>query len=127
MDCLNKFIDVCHSNGWRQHGNTATLTLSGGRSQDIYLEAFIFDGEDMARIFTRVGPIAELSEIQLNAVLGLNFSLPYGALACSGDDLVMADTFLQREMDTDHLAFSMNFLAATADRYEQQIYGKDEH
>lgn len=127
MDIMKIFGDVCMRNKWQLTGRQATLPIEGGRTQVIELERFQFQGEDMARIFTLVGPADELSTVQLNAILGINFSLAFGALAFAKGQLVMADTFLIRHIDHDQLAFSMNFLAQTADDYERQIYGTDEH
>lgn len=127
MECPKSYIAVCEKNGWQRDGNKATMILPGGRKQVVYLEQFVFEGDDMARIYTHVGPVACLSEIQLNAVLGLNFSLAYGALAIYSENLVMTDTFLLDQIDQDQLTYSMRFLGETGDRYEQLIYATDKH
>jgi len=127
MDILRVFADVCMRNKWQLTGRQATLPIPGGRTQVIELERFVFQGEEMARIFTLVGPADELSTVQLNAILSINFGLAFGALAFAGGQLVMTDTFLLKQVDHDQLAFSMNFLAETADGYERQIYGTDQY
>jgi hypothetical protein len=127
MECPKAVIDVCLRKDWPCDGQQATITLPSGRRQVLTFERFLFEGEDMLRIFTAVGPVASLSEIQLNAVLGLNSSLAFGALAIVGDDLVMTDTFLLNGDCHDQLAYSMSFMAETADRYEREIYHTDVH
>lgn len=127
MKCPQTILEVCKRRHWQCDGSQATLILPGGRKQTLLFEEFIFEGNEMLRIFTRVGPVDKLTDVQLNAVLGINFSLAHGALAVYGNDLVMTDTFLVQESDQDQIAFAMQFLAETGDRYEKQIYATDEH
>ena len=125
MACPKVVVDVCLRNDWECDGERATLRLAGGRHQVLSFEPFLLDGDDMLRIVTAVGPVAALSAIQLNAVLGLNSSLAYGALAIAGDTLTMVDTFLLSGDCHDQLARAMHFMAETADRYEREIYHTD--
>ena len=81
----------------------------------------------MLRIYTAVGPVAPLSDIQLSAVLGLNARLAFGALAIAGDDLIMTETVLLNGDCHDLLAYAMGFMAETADRYEREIYHTDRY
>lgn len=127
MECPKHVIDVCLRNDWPCDGHQATVAISGGRHQVLSFERFLFDGEDMLRVFTAVGPISSLSTIQLNGVLGLNASLAFGALAIMGNDLVMTDTYLLKGDCHEQLTFSMRFMAETADRYEREIYRTDQH
>lgn len=127
MVCPKVVVDVCLRKDWECDGQQATLALDCGRHQVLSFEEFLLDGMEMLRIVTVVGPVADLSEIQLNAVLGLNRSLAYGALAIAGDELVMVDTFLLQGDCHDLLASAMAFIAETADRYEREIYHTDIH
>ncbi len=127
MVCPKAVIDICMRKDWECDGLQATIALPAGRHQVLSFDQFLLDGAEMMRIITVVGPVATLSEIQLNAVLGLNFSLAYGALAIAGDDLVMVDTFLLEGLCHDQLASAMTFIAETADRYEREIYHTDVH
>jgi len=113
--------------GWHFDGAAITVQLDSGRKQIIHLATFAFDGEEITRIYSRVGPIDALSDTQLSALLGLNFSLAFGALARYGDDLVMTETLLLQEHSHDQLAFAIRFLAETSDGYEKRIYGTDHH
>ncbi len=127
MECPKAVIDVCLRKDWQCDGHQATIKLPGGRHQVLSFEPFLHYGEDMLRIYTAVGPVAPLSDIQLNAVLGLNTSLAFGALAIAGADLVMTDTVLLKGDCHDLLALAMDFMAETADRYEREIYHSDFH
>ena len=44
-----------------------------------------------------------------------------------GDHLVMVTTFLVREADQDEVEAAIRFIAATGDRFEQEVHGTDEH
>ncbi len=125
MTCPKIVLDVCLRNDWDCDGERATFKLAGGRHQVLSFEPFLLDGNDMLRVITVVGPVAALSAIQINAVLGLNSSLAYGALAMSGDDLIMVETMLLQGDCHDQLARAMSFMAETADRYEREIYHTD--
>ncbi|MDH4039100.1 MAG: hypothetical protein OEW92_07365 [Gammaproteobacteria bacterium] len=127
MQCPKVVVDVCLRNDWQCDGNQATLVIPGGRHQVLSFATFLFEGEEVLRITTAVGPVAPLSEIQLNGVLGLNASLAFGALAILGKDLVMTDTYLLKGDCHDQLAYAMGFIAETADRYEREIYRTDLH
>ena len=43
------------------------------------------------------------------------------------DHLVMTDTLLLNDADPDEIAASVSYLAETADYYERQLFGTDEH
>jgi hypothetical protein len=127
MEHLKLIREMCMRQKWVPDGSDVTVALSGGRKQLIHSEVYAFEGEQMIRIYTRVGPLQKLSETQLSALLGLNFSLAFGALASFGDDLVMTETLLVHDSAHDQLANAMRFLAETSDGYEDQIYGTDQH
>jgi hypothetical protein len=127
MEHLKLIREMCMRQKWVPDGSDVTVALSGGRKQLIHSEVYAFEGEQMIRIYTRVGPLQKLSETQLSALLGLNFSLAFGALASYGHDLVMTETLLVHDSAHDQLANAIRFLAETSDGYEAQIYGTDQH
>jgi hypothetical protein len=127
MECRKVIVDVCLRKHWQYDGRQATVTLEGGRRQIITFEEFLLDGEDMLRFFTVVGPVDILSPIQLDAVLRLNYSHAYGAMAICGYDLIMVDTLLLKHDCHEQLAYAIQFMAETADRYEREIYRTDHH
>ena len=127
MEIFKTIAEVCMRNDWEYDATSITLALGGGRKQVVNFEGMVYEGREVTRIYTRVGALANLSETQLSAILGLNFSMAFGALAAYRDDLVMVYTLLLREGSHDQLATSIRFLAETSDRYEGQIYGTDQY
>tara|TARA_R110001592_G_scaffold363393_1_gene687342 strand:+ start:203577 stop:203960 length:384 start_codon:yes stop_codon:yes gene_type:complete len=127
MEYIKLISEVCQKQGWQHDGPDITLSFGDNRKQRVQTEIFLFEGEEMIRIYTRVGPLNKLTETQLSALLGLNFSLTFGALASFGEDLVMTETLLVRDAVQDHLAYAVRFLAETSDGYEKQIYGTDRY
>jgi len=57
--------EVCSSQGWSRDGNAVTVSLAGGRRQVVHIKRMLFEGEDMVRLFTRVGLVNLLSTTQL--------------------------------------------------------------
>ena len=127
MDVTRLVAEVCRRQHWDFDGESVTVHLESGRKQVIQLLTFVFEGEEVIRLYTRVGPISALTATQLSALLGLNFSLAFGSLASYENDLVMTDTLLLRESSVDQLAYAIRFLAETSDGYEKQIYGTDRY
>lgn len=127
MEYIKLISKVCQKQGWQHDGPDITLSFEDKRKQLVQTEIFLFEGEEMIRVYTRVGPLNKLTETQLSALLGLNFSLTFGALASFGEDLVMTETLLMRDAAQDHLAYAIRFLAETSDGYEKQIYGTDRY
>jgi len=127
MECPTVVIDVCLRNDWQCDGHQVVVPIANQRRQVLSFQRFLFEGRDMLRMFTAVGPVSSLSAIQLEGVLGLNASLAFGALAIRGNDLVMTDTYLLQGDCHAQLAHSMRFIAETADRYEREIYRTDQY
>ena len=127
MEHIKLISEVCQKQGWQHDGPDITLTFGDSRKQLVQTEVYLFEGEEMIRLYTPVGPLGKLSETQLSALLGLNFSLAFGALASFGENLVMTETLLMRDAAQDHLAYAVRFLAETSDGYEKQIYGTDQY
>ena len=127
MEHIELISEVCQRQGWAHDGPDITLVLGDHRKQLVKSEVFLFEGEEIIRLYTRVGPLSKLSETQLSALLGLNFSLAFGALASYGEALVMTETLLMRELVHSQLVYAVRFLAETADGYEKLIYGTDQY
>ena len=127
MEHIKLISEVCMRKGWKHEGPDITVALGDGRKQLVRSEVYLFEGVDMLRLYSRVGPMTRLSETQLNALLGRNFSLAFGALASFGEDLVMTETLMMHKLAHDHVAYAVRFLAETSDGYEEQIYGTDQY
>jgi hypothetical protein len=127
MRHIKLISEVCMRQGWQHEGPDITVKFRDGRKQLVQSELYLFEGEEMIRLYTRVGPMNKLSETQLIALLGLNSSLAFGALASFGDDLAMTETLLISDSAHDQLGYAVRFLAETSDGYEKQIYGTDQH
>lgn len=128
MEHIKLISEVCMRQGdWQHEGPDITVGFTDGRKQLVHSELYLFEGVEMLRLYTRVGPMNKLSETQLNALLGRNFSLAFGALASFGHDLVMTETVMMSDSAHDQVAHAVRFLAETSDGYEDQIYGTDRY
>lgn len=127
MEHVKLINEVCMRQGWQHDGPDVSIAFGDGRHQLVQSELYLFEGEEMIRLYTRVGSLSRLSDTQRSALLGLNFSLAFGALASIGDDLVMTETMLMRDTVHDQLAYAIRFLADTADGYEKEIFGTDQY
>jgi hypothetical protein len=127
MSFEDLFKQVCAANGWATHGNEATVTIAGGRSQRIHWQQFHHGEKDMVRLYSYIGTSEKLSQVRLEAALRLNFSLPHGALAIHSEKLVMTETFLVSDADLAEVESAVRFLSEMADRYEKLIYDADRH
>ena len=83
------------------------------------------DGRTFLRLTAVVGEASRLGDVRLRAALTLNAELHTGAIAISGDSLVLTDSFPVSSVDVDTLDAAMRFLAATADQYEGILFGTD--
>ena len=127
MEHIKLISEVCMRNDWQHEGPDITVVLGDGRKQLVRSEVYLFEGVEMLRLYSRVGPMTKFSETQLNALLGRNFSLAFGALASFGEDLVMTETLMMHKSAHDQVAYAVRFLAETSDGYEDQIYGTDQY
>ena len=118
---------VCASQGWNLLPTGIQVTWGDGRHQVVSLEFFEYRNEELARFFTTIGDAEELSSIRLNLALRLNVELAHGAMGVKDGQLVMTDTLLLKDADPDEIAASVSYLAETADYYEKQLFGTDEH
>ena len=118
---------VCEQEGWELLPNGVRVSTPEGRHQLVGLEFFQVDREELVRFFTTIGDARVLTPVQLETALRLNASLAHGAFALHGDELVMVDQLPLHAADADEIRATIAYLAATADRYEQTLFGVDEH
>ena len=121
------FQKVCEKHGWSQNEYEVQLDLEGGRKQKVSFELFVYEKDQMGRIYSVVGDANILSETQLRSALGINNGLAHGALAIRSGELVVSDTFLMSDADEGEVEASIRFLAKTADRYEKVLFGSDKN
>ena len=121
------FQKVCGKKKWAVQGDDIEILLEGDRMQRISVVPFKHEQKQMIRVFSKIGSAESLSESRLKSALSLNFNMPHGAIALNAGMLVVADTFLLKDADEGEVESSLQYLAATADRYEKLIYGKDQH
>ena len=121
------FLNVCKANKWACDGDQVEIKLPGGRKQRVFFDCFDYEDREVARLYTIVGTADTLSNPRLRTALSVNFSLAHGALAIRDEYLVMTDTFVAASATEDRVKASVLFIAAIADRYEELIYGTDEH
>lgn len=123
---------VCAERGWpyRRSGENAVeidIALERGRKQKVMLEIYEEEGEILARVKTIVGPAETLSLQQVNAALGMNAHMRYGAFAIDGGHLCLVDSCLLRDADPDEVAESVRFLGRQGDFCEKYVYKQDAH
>ena len=112
-------------NGWAVEGDHVVVPLPSGRRQAVHTETIDDDGRTFLRLTAVVGEASRLGDVRLRAALTLNAELHTGAIAISGDSLVLTDSFPVSSVDVDTLDAAMRFLAATADQYEGILFGTD--
>ena len=79
------------------------------------------------RLHTVIGSTEHIRAERLTHALRMNFGLPHGSLAVKDEMLVMLDTQLLAEVDLGELDACMIYLAETADRFEQSMFGPDRY
>jgi len=119
--------DVCLERGWELLPIGIRVDLPADRSQLVELEFFESEERPLVRLTTRIGSEAEVSEVRIHLALRLNAELAHGAFALREGELVMLDTLLLEDTDRGELEAVVGYLAHTADRYEDRLFGRDEH
>lgn len=127
MPIPDVFKVACRHYGWSCEGNAVLVATGDARQQRVSVEVFSEGDEAFARIFTAIGDVERLSDLQVRSALSLNARLPHGALAIRDEQLVMTDTLRLRGADPDEVSRSLVFLAETADRYEKALFSTDRH
>lgn len=118
---------ICKDNNWRETDAGVEITLEGGRTQVVSRATFTEGGEEHLRLASIIGPAAKLDERRMRAALRLNANMRFGAFAINGEDFAVVDTFLLADADKAEVRDSLLFLAQTADRYEQIVFGTDDN
>ena len=119
--------DVCQERGWDLLPSGIRVALEGDRHQLVELDFFEYQTRPLVRLTTRIGSADEVSEVRLSLALQLNSELAHGAFALRDGELVMVDTLVLEDTDPGELDAVVDYLATTADRYEDRLFGRDEH
>ncbi len=119
-------VAVCAEQGWQRDRDAIEVPLAGGRHQRVSVEPFEFEGEELVRIASGIGPTEHIDPLHLNTALRLNYGLPHGALALRENQLVLVDTLLADEPDKEEIEAVVSYLAETADHFERTLFGTDE-
>jgi hypothetical protein len=119
--------DVCQERGWELLPIGIRVPLPAGRSQLVELDFFESGERPLVRLTTRIGGEHEVSKVRIPLALRLNAELAHGAFALRDGELVMLDTLLLEDTDPGELEAVVDYLAHTADRYEDRLFGRDEH
>ncbi len=118
---------ISKASGWSESGAGLEVPLEGGRSQSVTFETFEEHGETFIRLVSAIGASERLDDQRMRAALRLNAELRFGAFAIVDQSFAVVDTFLLREAEVDEVRESVAFLASTADRYEQVVFGTDKN
>jgi hypothetical protein len=119
------FNTVCSREGWTREGNSAVVTLPGGRHQRVTAEVSAEDGDEILRVRTHVGDAAVMNEARMLAALRMNARLRFGAIAIDGALVAMVDTLLLHTADPEALRQSILHLARKADELERGLFQGD--
>ena len=113
--------------GWEVDGRFVTVEVTGGRRQTVRCEAVDEGDGRMFRVSTIVGDSSAMSAVRLRAALGLNWRIRYGSLAIHDKMLVMTHFFTDSKVSDAIIAEVIQYLAMTADTYEEHLFGDDEN
>jgi hypothetical protein len=119
--------DVCRDRSWELLPSGIRVALPDDRHQIVELDFFESGGRPLLRLTTRIGREEEVSEVRLSLALRLNAELAHGAFALRDGELVMLDTLVLEDTDPGELEAVVGYLAETADRYEDRLFGRDEN
>jgi len=119
---------VALARGWLVAGSAAILDVPGGRTQAIQISLERRrDGQSILRLVTFVGRAEKIDGARALAALALNSRLAHGAFAIAQDRFCLLDLLEAETVTEASLAASIEYMAATADRCEALLFGKDEH
>ena len=122
-----KCREVCETHNWELLPTGVLVRFGDGRRQLVSIEFFEYEQEELVRLSSIIGPVEQLSRGGLVTALRANGELAHGALAIRDEDLCLVDTLLIEDADVHAVAASIEFLARSADEYEEVLYGTDEH
>lgn len=118
---------VCREQLWELLPGGVLVPLPGGRSQLIDMERYELGDQERVRLWARIGAVETLGASRMEVALRKNADLERGAFAIREEMLVMTETFALDEMRANEFEGAVRFLAATADGYEEVIYGTDDY
>jgi len=118
---------VCDSQKWELLPTGTVVRWGDGRHQLVSLEPFEFEREELVRLWSIIGEVADLTRDQLVTALRANGGLAHGALAIRSEQLCMTDTLMLAEAGADEIKAAIEFLARSADDLERSLYGTDEY
>jgi hypothetical protein len=124
---------TCESKNWKVDGSRITVPLESDRHQVIHVGEYEADGMQFVRVYSLLGPVADVDERRLRAALRLNWTLPYGAVGVAsldgdeGEQLVLVESALASNLSPERVETVIHSLAKTADNYEKFVFGTDDH
>lgn len=121
------FDEVCTREGWQRTGGAAVVPLPGGRQQVVGADTLVVDGDELLRLYTRVGEATVLNEARLLAALRMNARMRCGAISILGADLALVAIAPLREARADSVRAHILHLARQADDFERALFGRDVH
>jgi len=118
---------ICAAKGWTFEPGSVVISCPHERHQRVTFTFFSYEDQELVRLYSIIGSTKQIDSTRLNTALSLNFRLPHGALAIHKNDLVMVDTLMLHESSPEEIFTAFSYLAETADRYEETIFGPDVH
>lgn len=116
---------ICERRGWKCDGHKIDLDLDDGRHQEVHLDFFEYDDREMVRIYSLIGPTKRIKLERLVFALEMSFRMPYGSMAVHDETLVVVDTHIVADADTEGIESTIAYMAETADQYEKSMFGPD--
>jgi hypothetical protein len=118
---------VCERRGWTLSADRIDVKVEAGRKQVVNLGFFEHEGAEMVRLHSVIGSTKKILPDRLAFALQLNFGLPHGSFAVSGEFLVLVDTLRLADANDSELDACIGFLAETGDYYERSMFGSDSY
>lgn len=120
-----RMAEICERRDWKCDGQVVDLDIEEGRHQQVHLDFFTFDDHEMVRLYSLIGPTRRIKPDRLVFALEMTFRMPYGSMAVHDEMLVVVDTLMVGDADTNELEAAISYLAETADQYEKSMFGPD--
>jgi hypothetical protein len=122
-----KCREVCDAHHWELIPTGVLVRFGDGRRQVVSLEFFEFEQQELVRLSSAIGPVADLSRDELATALRSNAEIAHGALAIMDEELALVDTLLIEGLEVSALAATIEFLATSADEMERVVFQADSH
>lgn len=119
------YAQVCDEQKWEAGSGEVVIALESGRRQVVHHEFFEFEDQALVRFYSSIGNAERVDPLRLIHALRMSFGFPHGAMALKGDDLVMVETAMLRDIDAGRILARVRYLAETADHLEKTIFGPD--